>query len=155
MKKTMIVVTMLMIALMACASYAMAQTGTPVADALGDVLTDTILPALVVLIGTLAALLMRKATQKLGIERNEAWERWASAQAEAAVQYAGEYAAARLKQKSIKLTSNEKLDLAAANLLRKVPGLTRDQATVLVHTALARISGEGATGDKVLVPATS
>jgi len=130
-----------------------AEAGSPVAEALGGLLLDTILPALVVLVGTLTALLIRKLTVKLGIEANEELERMAATQAEAAVQYAGEMAASRLKQKDIKVTGNEKLNTAVAYLITHVPSLTREQAESLVHAALARIRGEGATGTVVMTPA--
>lgn len=149
-----LVIIMLVIGL-AVPCVAADGTGTPLAEALGDLLINTLLPLLVVTAGMIATFALYRLKNWLHIKTSEEFDRWAQTQAEAAVQYAGEMAAAKLKQQKIKIGGNEKLNLAVAQLVTKVPNLSREQAEALVHAALARIHGEGATGDSTLtVPAS-
>jgi hypothetical protein len=138
-------------ALMSAASvYAAETTGTPLAEALGDLVVNTLLPVLVALAGTLASIALYRLKAWLKIKTSAEFDIWVSGRAEEAVQYVGETAAAKLKTAKVKMTGSEKLNIAVARLIERVPSLSREQAEMCVHAALARVSGEGATGKKVI-----
>ena len=121
-----------------------------VGTAVKDAVYNTIIPLLVAFAGSLAALALVWAQRKLKLDLSAGTEAWVRTQAENAVQLAAEKAAAKLKYDQMKLTGKEKLDMAIAALITKAPDLTREQADAYIHAALARISGEGATGDKAV-----
>ncbi|HSW64298.1 MAG TPA: hypothetical protein VLH56_13470 [Dissulfurispiraceae bacterium] len=124
--------------------------GTPLSEALSGVMLNTVLPVAVSLIGGLVALVLAKLRQKLNIQIAKESDAWIQQQAEAAVQMVAEKAAARLKYNTMIMTKNQKLDMALAALLAKVPAISKEQADSYIHAALARIAGVGATGDKSL-----
>lgn len=124
--------------------------GTPLSEALSGVMLNTVLPVAVSLIGGLVALVLAKLRQKLNIQIAKETDAWIQQQAEAAVQMVAEKAAARLKYNTMIMTKNQKLDMALAALLAKVPAISKEQADSYIHAALARIAGVGATGDKSL-----
>lgn len=124
----------------------------PLSDAVNGLISNTLIPIIVALIGSLISLVLMKLKKKLNIQVAAETEALIQNQAENAVQLVAEKAAAKLKFSGIKLTKNESLDFAIAALISKTPKLTREQAEQYVHAALARIPGIGATGDSSLVP---
>jgi hypothetical protein len=91
-----------------------------------------------------------KARTLLKLKLSADTEAWLRTQAENAVQMVAEKAAAGIKYDTMKLTGKEKLDMAIAALITKIPDLTKEQADAYIHAALARIAGVGATGDASL-----
>jgi hypothetical protein len=153
------VVLMLMVALfigcamsnVAFAADAALATQSALGSAVKDVVDNTIIPLLVALIGSLISIVLVKIKKKLNIQLSTETEAWIQRQAEAAVQMVAEKAASKIKYGNIALTKNEKLDMAIASLVSKVPHLTKEQADAYIHAALARIPGVGATGEQSLV----
>lgn len=66
------------------------------------------------------------------------------------ITYTEEIAARRVKESALKLTGNEKLDLAVSQVLAAAPELSREQASGYVHSLLARLPGVGATGERTV-----
>lgn len=118
--------------------------------AVKDLIDNTIMPLLIALVGSLVGVVLLKIRTKLNLNISRDTEAWLGKQAENAVQLVAEKAAATLKYDAMKVTGKEKLDMAIAALITKAPDLTREQADAYIHAALARISGEGATGDKAV-----
>ncbi len=136
----------------AFAADAAPATQSALGNAVKDTVDNTIIPLLVALIGSLISIVMVKIKKRLNIQLSAETEAWIQRQAEAAVQMVAEKAASKIKYNKIALTKNEKLDMAIASLVSKVPHLTKEQADAYIHAALARIPGIGATGDASLTP---
>jgi hypothetical protein len=66
------------------------------------------------------------------------------------ISLAEEYAAQALKQKNIRLSGNDKLNMAIDQVLSAAPKLSREEASEWVNAVLARVKGVGATGEKVV-----
>jgi hypothetical protein len=130
-----------------------ADAPTPVGEALGAFLTNTVLPVLGSLVAALVSLILLAIRKKTGIQAGAEYDAWLAKQAETAVQMVAEKAAAAVKLDQMKFTSSEKLEMAIAALVSKAPKLTEEQADQYVHAALARIPGLGATADAAFVPA--
>lgn len=149
---------MVVIALLTFASLApaaeLAAPESPVGTALQGVVSGTVIPLVVALVGSLISLVLLKLKSKLNIQLSEETEAWIARQAESAVQMVAEKAAKGIKYGSLHLTSSQKLDMAVASLISKIPRLTREQADGYIHAALARIPGVGATGEQSLVAKT-
>ncbi len=152
------IVLMLLVVIIGCAmsNVAFAADAAPATQsalgiAIKDTVDNTIIPLLVALIGSLISIVMVKIKKRLNIQLSAETEAWIQRQAEAAVQMVAEKAAAKIKYGKIALTKNEKLDMAIASLISKVPHLTKEQADAYIHAALARIPGIGTTGDQSLV----
>lgn len=130
--------------------FAYAGEGSEIVNLLGDsirgLMNGTVIPMLVALIGALISIALLKIKQKLNIQIAAETETWIQDQAENAVQMVAEKAAAKLKYDSLKLSNNAKLDMAIGSLITKVPKISKEQADVYIHAAIARIKGEGSTG---------
>lgn len=124
-----------------------------VGEAIKDVINNTVIPLIVALIGSLLSLVLIKLKNKYNIELSAETEEWIKKQAESAVQMVAEKAAAKIKYDNITFTKSDKLDMAIASLISKVPNLTKEQADAYIHAAIARIPGVGATGEQSMVPA--
>ena len=127
--------------------------GTPLAVAASGVMTGFIFPLLTaLLIGLVAWAVVKIGTKyKLDVVLNN--EKLIESFALKGITYAEEYAANKLKQSNIKVTSDDKMNLAIAQVLQSAPKLTADQAGEYVQSILARITGAGATGaSAVTVP---
>ncbi|MDP3012688.1 MAG: phage holin, LLH family [Candidatus Subteraquimicrobiales bacterium] len=136
------------------AADAAAQVSQPtVGEAIKDVINNTIIPLIVALIGSLLSIVLVKLKNKYNIQLSAENEEWIKKQAESAVQAVAEKAAAKLKYEKVNPAKNEKLNMAIAYLISKVPKLTKEQADAYIHAAIARIPGVGATGEQSLVPA--
>lgn len=131
-----------------------AAQGTTLGAAVKDVVEGAVLPLIVSLVGILVSIVLVKLKNKFNIQLSAETEAWINKQAENAVQLVAEKAAAKIKYENIKLSGNEKLDMAIASLITKVPKITREQADSYIHAALARIPGIGATGEASLVAKT-
>lgn len=101
--------------------------------------------ALVTIILALAVPLALKGVQwllvKVKLDQNAA----ITAAVRQGIAYAEEMAAVELRKQGMKLASSQKLELAVATVLQKVPGITQAEATSLVHEQLAQV-GAGAAG---------
>jgi hypothetical protein len=132
------------------AADTVAASASPVGDAIKDVINNTLIPLVVALVGSLISILLVKIKKRLNIQISAETEFWIRKQAENAVQLVAEKAAAKVKLDGVTITSNEKLNMALAALITKVPDLSKEQADAYIHAALARISGEGATKDQTV-----
>ena len=129
---------------------ALAADAAPAATGLGQVITNTIQPVLISVIGTLVplllALLCRWISKKTGIAISDASQAKLESIAEKAVLYVEEKAVGSLKTAGEKWPSYVKHQQAVDMVLKLAPALTGDQADALVHWAVAKIPGLGATG---------
>ena len=156
MKKIFILLVLGVCILSAAATHAADQAAAvapdiTLGDAIRGLVTDTVIPLVVSLVGALLSAVLIKLKKKFNVQLSAETEDWINKQAENAVQMVAEKAAAKIKYENIQLTGSEKLNMAIAALVTKVPKVTRDQADQYIHAALARISGLGATGDKALI----
>jgi NADH:ubiquinone oxidoreductase subunit 5 (subunit L)/multisubunit Na+/H+ antiporter MnhA subunit len=146
----MIALTILFASLL---TIAYAGEGTDVINPLGDavhqLINGTVIPMIVSIVGVLLSMVLLKLKKKFNVQIAAETETWIQNQAENAVQMVAEKAAAKLKYNDLKLTPSQKLDTAIASLITKVPEISKEQADVYVHAALARIKGEGATGNSL------
>ncbi|MCI4624774.1 MAG: hypothetical protein L3V56_02320 [Candidatus Magnetoovum sp. WYHC-5] len=92
------------------------------------------------------SLLRKKFDIGISLER----ERWLQVQAEKIVQSVAERAAFTMKWKQERIPAMVKQEEAIKSLTQKVPGLTEDEAVEHINAAVARIKGEGATGQRSL-----
>ena len=129
---------------------ALAADAAPAATGLGQFVTDTLQPVLISVIGTLVPLLLtllcRWISKKTGIAISDASQAKLESIAEKAVLYVEEKAAGSLKTAGEKWPSYVKHQQAVDMVLKLAPALTGDQADALVHWAVAKIPGLGATG---------
>lgn len=160
MKKLMMVfvVIAIMFALVACfvpscvfaADEAAAAQASPLGSAIKGVVSDTVIPLLVSLVGILGSIVLIKLKNKFNVQLAAETEAWINRQAENAVQMVAEKSAAMVKWDNVTIGSSDKLNMAIASLVTKVPKLTKDQADAYIHAALARIPGVGATKNAAL-----
>jgi len=129
---------------------AAAAQASPLGAAIKGVVSDTVIPLLVSFIGILISIVLIKLKNKFNVQLSTETEAWINKQAENAVQLVAEKAAAKVKWDNVAIGSSDKLNMAIASLVTKVPKLTEDQADGYIHAALARIPGLGATGDASL-----
>lgn len=122
------------------------ELSNPLGEGIYIFLTNTLIPFMVAVVGLLVSIVLMKIRKKFDIQISAEHEEFIRRQAENAVQLVAEKAAQKVKAKDIKLTGNQKLNMAIGTLLTKVPKISRDQADVYIHAALSRIRGEGATG---------
>jgi hypothetical protein len=122
------------------------ETSNALGEGISGFLTNTFIPLVVAIVGLLVSIVLMKIRQKFNIQISAETEAFIRRQAENAVQLVAEKAAQKVKSSGIKLSGNQKLDMAVGLLLTKVPKISKDQADAYVHAALARIRGEGATG---------
>jgi TM2 domain-containing membrane protein YozV len=114
-------------------------------EALRAMTNETIIPLIVAVVGAMLSLVLGKLKAKYNIQLQTETQAWIERQADAAVRMVSEKAAAKIKWEKIRISSNEKLEMAIAALVSRVPAITPDQADLYVHAALARIKGEGAS----------
>lgn len=161
MKKLMMVfvVIAIMFALVACFvpscvfaadEAAAAAQASPLGSAIKGVVSDTVIPLLVSLVGILGSIVLIKLKNKFNVQLAAETEAWINRQAENAVQMVAEKSAAMVKWDNVTIGSSDKLNMAIASLVTKVPKLTKDQADAYIHAALARIPGVGATKNAAL-----
>ena len=127
-----------------------ATQASPLGSALKGVVDNTVIPLLISLVGILGSIVLVKLKNKFNIQLAAETEAWINKQAENAVQLVAEKAAAQIKWDKVAIGNSDKLNMAIASLVTKVPKLTEDQADGYIHAALARIPGLGATGEASL-----
>ena len=125
-------------------------TGTPLGQALAGFMTDVVFPIGNALLVALIGWVMLKIGTKYKIDALASKEDLIQSAALKGIALAEEYAANKLKTANFKLTSNEKLNLAVAQVLKAAPKLTEDEAKDYVNSMLAKVAGAGATGDKTV-----
>ena len=117
----------------------------PVGEAVAGALSGVVFPVLAALFVGLVGLVLEKLRQRYNLQISAAQQQRLEEAARAAVAYAEERAAAAVKANLVKITGREKLDLALAFLLQQTPKLSREQADALVHAALGKSFGLGAS----------
>lgn len=122
---------------------------SPIGAALKGLIANDVIPLIVAIVSGLIGVLLLKVRQRFNIQIAAETEKWISAQAETAVQMVAEKAAAKIKYDNIRLSKNQKLDMAIASLISKVPALTKEQADAYIHAAIARIPSLGSTKEAV------
>lgn len=132
------------------ATPAWAVGPTPLAQAMADVVSGTIMPLIAAVVAAFAVIALRRLAAKLGVEGLLAHEGRVKELAHQGIALAEEYAAARIKKQAVKLPGGEKLNMAVAHILSMVPEISREQAEVSVHAALGRLSGVGASGETAI-----
>lgn len=149
MKKVFALSISIIWSLFALAGYAAAADTVPVSG-FSQFITNTIEPILVSIVGTLTPILIALAcrfiAKKTGINISQASQQQLEQLAEKSVLAVEEKATASLKTAGEKWTGYQKHQEALDNILALAPTLSRDQADLLVHWAVAKIPGLGATG---------
>lgn len=126
--------------------YAGTQLSAAVADFLSAVVWPLVSAFIAAAAGWAAVWIGRKYKLAYLVEN----ERRIEDAAYRGVAFAEETAAKLLKEKNIKVSSNEKLNMAVAEVLKSAPSVTREQAELIVESILARVFGAGASGDVVV-----
>lgn len=98
------------------------------------------------LISALCAYGVRFLSAKTGIVLSESAQAHIEHAAENAVYYVEEKATAAVKSGLNKWSGTQKILAAVEHLTANVPGITTERAEEMVHSAIARIPGLGATG---------
>ena len=135
-----------------------AATAPATASGLSQFVDNTIQPVVLSVIGALTPLLMalgcRFLTKVTGINVSQASQQQLEGVAEKAVLSVEEKAAASLKTAGEAWTGYQKHQEAVDTILALAPSLTQGQADTLVHWAVAKIPGIGATGVLGATPAS-
>ena len=154
MKKFGVIMSLMLVLSVLCALPVLAADAlagaNPVGEALAGLLRGDVWPIIGALVSGLLSLLLNKIRIKTGLqisgERQEQLDRLARQ----AVAMAEEKAAALIKGNVTTITGKTKLDLAIAHIIAMTPAVSVEQADALVHAALAKIPGVGATGTQAL-----
>ena len=127
------------------------DAGTPLGGALADFMSGTLFPLINALVLGLVGWAAVTIGKKYKIDALIASEGLIQDAAYKGVTLAEEWAAKRLKTANIRVSSSEKLNLAIAQVLKAAPLISRDEAREYVESVLARVTGAGATADKVVM----
>lgn len=150
MKRIIFTVYLSALVLIAFAGVAACAVAASTNPGLNSFITDTLQPVIVSVIGTivplLLALLCRFISKKTGIAISDASQQKLEDIATKAVLYTEEKATASLKLSAEKWPAYLKHQTAVDRVLSLAPGLSHDQADMLVHWAVAKIPGVGSTG---------
>jgi len=123
---------------------------TPDSVAVGSFLQQVIFPLasafLLGLLGIVLDLLRKKYNMDIS-EKNEAR---LMEIAKSAVAYAEEKAAASVKDYSIKFSGGDKLNAAIQYVVDRVPVVSKEKADEIIHVALGRVVGAGATKEQAV-----
>jgi len=125
-------------------------TGTPLGQALADFFTNTLFPVINALLIGLIGWAVIKIGNKYKIDALIDAELMIQNAAAKGIALAEEMAAKKLKTANIKVSGNEKLDIAVAQVLQAAPKISRDQAQEYVEAILAKTKGTGATNEKTV-----
>lgn len=112
--------------------------------------SGVVVPVIASLCLGLLGLVLDKLRKKYNLQISSETQAYLGSIAERGIALAEERGAAYIKANVMKITGRDKLDIAIAHVLESAPKVTREQADTLVHAALARLQGAGATGDKAL-----
>ena len=127
------------------------EDGMTQGEFIQTLLTNILLPILLSIVSALVSIVLLKLKKKYNLDIDAATEKKINDAAENAIHMVEEKAASKIMDTCTKSLSNDdKLNMAIAKLVQKVPAITREKADAYVHAALARMSGVGATGDKVI-----
>ena len=118
--------------------------------AISVVLSNVVFPLLALVLSTLLILAAKKLYNYLGIKNTSELESLLEKGAYSAVALAEEAAAKKLKETEITLPGNEKLTLAMASLMKKVPKISKEQAEEAIESILGKVKGMGASGDSAV-----
>ena len=116
-----------------------------------EFLTGTVFPLVTALVVGLVSLLIKRLATKYKLEGLLKHQELIEKLATQGITKAEEYAVAFINAKGgIKLSSDGKLNLAIEHIMKAMPKVSEQQATDIVHSMLARLSGVGATGDTAI-----
>lgn len=140
----------LVLLLLLLPSLAFALDNPAVGEAVAGIWSGVVIPVLSAACLGVLGLVLDKLRRRYNLQIDIDSQKYLEGLAQRAVALAEEKGAAYLKANITKITGRDKLDIAIAHILTAAPKLSREQADNLVHTALARVKGAGATGDKAV-----
>jgi len=127
-----------------------AAVGTPLGESISGVLSGTVFPLINALLAGLIGWAVVHIGNKYKIDALINSEALIQSAAYKGVSMAEEFAARKMKTMNIKIASSQKLNMAIAQVLNAAPKLTQEEAAGYVESALAKITGVGATGEKAV-----
>ena len=119
-------------------------------EAISVVLSNVVFPVLAAILAGLLIFAAKRLYNYLGIKNTSELESLLEKGAYSAVALAEEAAAKELKERQFKVTGNEKLDMAMASLMKKVPKISKEQAEEAIESVLGKVKGVGASGDNAV-----
>ena len=144
MKKVILCFTMLLFSTVAFAEeVAPALTS---GDALASFLTSVIFPVLSAFLIGMVGVILNIIRKKYNVQVSQSTQTYLEELAAQGVARAEELAAQAIKKNVDKFTSREKLNSAINHILLSAPKISKEKAEGLVHAALAKMDGVGATG---------
>ena len=123
---------------------------SPLSEALSGFLSGFLFPLINALVVGLIGWAVVSVGKKYKIDALVSSEALIQNAAYKGIALAEEMAAKKLKATAVTITSNEKLNIAIAQVLKAAPKLTQEEASAYVESTLAKIKGSGATGDKAV-----
>lgn len=142
---------MVLVPALAFAVEVEADSAQIVTQGISHLLIDILIPALgAVIMAFVSAVILPKIAKKTDTEKAHAFNIAAEAAVWQGVAMAQEYSARIMKDKRVKIPGGEKMNMAVGHAMSSVPGLSRERASALVDSVLARTRGEGATGEEAL-----
>jgi hypothetical protein len=123
---------------------------TPFGLAVATFTGNVVFPLLTAFVVGLVTLLLKRLAAKAKLQLSQEQFSFMDRIVHGAVTYVEEYAADQIKHAKVKLTSNEKLEMALEKILTEAPQVSEERAVELVQSMLARIKGAGATGEQAL-----
>jgi hypothetical protein len=126
---------------------AFATETTPTSgEALAAFLSSVIFPVVSAFLVGLVGIILNKVRQKYNVNISMDTQAYLEQLAAQGVARAEELAAQAVKKNYDKFTGREKLNSAMNHILLMAPKITPEKAEALVHAALAKMDGVGATG---------
>lgn len=127
---------------------AFAESTNVVGDAVSGLLSDVVFPVISAFLLGLVGIILVKIKNKYHVELSKETELYIEKLASQGIGKAEEIAASWAKNNTDKITGREKLDIAIAHIIEKVPKISNEQAKSVVHSVLSKIDGYGASGKK-------
>ena len=115
-----------------------------------EFLTGTVFPLVTALVVGLVSLLIKRLATKYKLEGLLKHQELIEKLATQGITKAEELAVSYVKTKQPELSSGNKLTVAIEHIMKAMPKVSEQQATDIVHSMLARLSGVGATGDTAI-----
>ena len=153
MKRLKYLITAAIIVIIATAAVAFGADApaatTPAVSPIPAFLQATVFPVLTALLTGVVSLFLTRLGAKYKIEALTKKDNFVEKLAFQGIAYAKEQAA-KYAESTAPLSGDDKLSLAVGYVIKAMPAVSTEQADRLVHSVLAQVAGEGATGEAVL-----